>query len=177
MLQRLKNFLNLFKLSNLKENNSNSLLPLDFDGNERIIRAIYSPINLHKNLKKVNNSFYKPKPGFDEISVNRLDYTTPEFLKQLAKLFENPIERRNYFGFSLLKSSEIESSGLRTVYSPLKEPVENLFHADIKIDYIVERGVQLPAEISYKIKLITEKARFYNDPNPISKEWHGDDLV
>src|SRR5690554_6621147 len=177
MLQKLKNFLSLFKPSNSKKNISNSLLPNEISSNEKIIRAVYSPINLHKNGKKVNNNFYKPKAGEDEISVNRLDYTTPIFLKKLAKIFDNPKERRNYFGFSLLKASEIEESDLRTVYSPLKEPIENPFHADIKIDYVVEKGVQLPAEISHKIKKITEKSRFYNDPNPDSKEWNGDGLI
>jgi len=179
MLQKLKNFLSLFKLSNPKKKSSNKkiFLPDEISGNEKIIRAVYSPINLHKNGKKVNNSFYKPRAGEDEISVNRLDYTTPVFLKNLAKYFENTKERRSYFGFSLLKSSEIEDSGLRTVYSPLTEPIDNPYHADIKIDYIVEKGVQLPSEISHKIKNITIKSRFYSDPNPESEEWNGDKLI
>lgn len=177
MLKRLKNFLNLFKLSSSKDKNQKISLPNKINRTETIIRAVYSPINLHKNGEKVNNSFYKPKAGEDEISVNRLDFTTPIFLKKLAKFFENTSERRNYFGFSLLKASEIEDSGLRTVYSPLKEPVYNPYHADIKIDYVVERGVQLPAEISHKIKNITVKSRFYSDPNPESKEWSGDNLI
>lgn len=171
MLQKLKNFLNLFKLSNSKVS-----LPNKISSKERIARAVYSPINLHNNGERVNNGFYKPKAGEDEVSVNRLDFTTPVFLKELAKFFESPKNRRSYFGFSLLKASEIESNELRIVYTPLKEPVENLFHADIKIDYVVEKGVQLPAEISYKIKKITEKSRFYRDPNPDFKEWNGEDL-
>jgi hypothetical protein len=177
MLKRLKNFLNLFKLSNYKDKNLKTSLPINIHGTEAIIRAVYSPINLHKNGKKVNNSFYKPRAGEDEISVNRLDFTTPIFLKELAKFFENTSERRSYFGFSLLKASEIEESELRTVYSPLTKPVDNPYHADIKIDYVVERGVQPPAEISYKIKNITVKSRFYSDPNPESKEWNGDKLT
>lgn len=177
MLKRLKNFLNLFKLFNTKNKNQKISLPNKISGTESIIRAVYSPVNLHKNGKKLNNSFYKPKAGEDEISVNRLDFTTPIFLKKLAKIFENTNARRSYFGFSLLKASEIEDSGLRTVYSPLTEPVENPYHADIKIDYVVEKGVQLPAEISYKIKNITVKSRFYSDPNPESKEWNGNQLI
>ncbi|OBQ52888.1 hypothetical protein JJL45_09095 [Tamlana sp. s12] len=177
MLKRLKNFLNLFKLFNSKNKNQKISLPNKISGTESIIRAVYSPINLHKNGKKLNNSFYKPKAGEDEISVNRLDFTTPIFLKKLAKIFENTSERRSYFGFSLLKASEIEDSGLRTVYSPLAKPVENPYHADIKIDYVVEKGVQLPSEISYKIKNITVKSRFYSDPNPESKEWNGNELI
>lgn len=177
MLQKLKNFLNLFKLSNSKHKSLIVSLPNRINGDERIIRAVYSPINLHKNGEKVNNNFYKPRAGKDEISVNRLDFTTPTFLKELAKFFENTSQRRSYFGFSLLKASEIEDSGLRTVYSPLKEPINNPFHADIKIGYVVERGVQLPSEISHKIKNITEKSRFYSDPNPDSKEWNGDKLI
>ena len=177
MLEKLKNFLNLFKLSNSKGKDSKVLVPDKISDEERIIRAVYSPINLHRNGKKVNNSFYKPRAGEDEISVNRLDFTTPMFLKKLAHLFENSSERRSYFGFSLLIASEIEDCKLRTVYSPLKEPIKNPFHADIKIDYVVKRGVQLPAEISHKIKNLTGKSRFYSDPNPDSKEWNGDKLI
>lgn len=179
MLQKLKNFLNLFKPSKSKKKslNKKDLLPNKISGDEKIIRAIYSPINLHKSGKKVNNNFYKPRAGEDEVSVNRLDFTSIIFLKNLAKYFENNKERRSYFGFSILKASEIEDSGLRTVYSPLNEPVSNPFHADIKIDYIVEKGVQLPAEISYKIKNITTKSRFYSDPNPELKEWNGENLI
>ena len=179
MLQKLKNFLNLFKLSNTNKKSSNKKIffPNEISGNEKIIRAVYSPINLHKNGEKVNNSFYKPRAGEDEISVNRLDYTTPVFLKKLAKHFENTKESRSYFGFSLLKASEIEDSGLRTVYSPLSEPIDNPFHADIKIDYVVKKGIQLPSEISHKIKNITTKSRFYSDPNPESIEWKGNELI
>jgi hypothetical protein len=173
MLKTLKNFLNLFKRFNSKVNNTELLLPEKIHINEKIVRAIYSPINLHKNGEKLNNNFFKPKAGEDDISVNRLDYTTFVFLKHLAKIFENPEYRRNYFGFSMLKVMEIEDSGLRVIYSPLKIPVKNPFHADIKIDYIVEKGKELPAEVNYKIKKLTEKSRLFRDPNPDSKVWNG----
>lgn len=173
MLQKLKNFLSSFKLSNSKE----IIVPVEIEGKEKIIRAVYSPINLHNNGEKVNNNFYKPRAGEDEISVNRLDYTNPLFLKNLAKFFENPKERRTYFGFSLLNAFEIENIGFKTVYSPLKTPIVNPFHADIKIGFVVEKGKELPSEISYKIRKITEKSRFYIDPNPDLKDWKGKDLL
>lgn len=176
MLKKLASFLNISKLFNYKEKNLETEIPDNIEGNEKIIRAIYSPINLHKKGKRINNSFYKPRAGEDEISVNRLDYTTPFFLKNLAKTFENKENRRNYFGFSVLKSQEINDAGLNIVYSPIENP-RNPFHADIKLGYTVEKNIQLPSEISYKIKKITDQSRLYEDPNPDSKEWNGDILI
>ncbi len=179
MLKKPKCLLNIFKRFKIRKTVSaeKNSLPFKIDGEEKILRAVYSPINLTRNKKRLNNGFYKPQAGSDEISVNRLDYTTPTFVKKLALMFENTESRRNYFGFSLLKAFEIREIGFDVVYTPLKEPVENPFHSDIKIGYMVERGVQLPSEVSYKIKKMTEKSRLYKDLDPNSEEWVGDELI
>ena len=179
MLKKLKCLLNLSNLfRNKKKDKDNiSLIPSEVDDNERIVRAIYSPINLTKNLKKLNNGFYKPQVGRDDISVNRLEFTTELFLKKLAIKFENKEYRRNYFGFSLLEAFEIRQFKFDIVSSPLKEPIENPFHGDIKIGYLVQRGVELPSEISFQIRKMTLKSRFYIDPNPNVDNWNGEKLM
>ncbi len=62
-------------------------------------RAVYSPINLHKNKQRLNNNFYRPPANSNEVSVNRFDFTNAGFLKALAKKFQNSEHRRIYFGF------------------------------------------------------------------------------
>ncbi len=179
MLKKLKYFLNLLRRFRNKKNSKSNISPIpsEIEDSEKIIRAIYSPINLTRNLKNLNNGYFKPQAGRDDISVNRLDFTTPNFLKKLALNFENKENRRNYFGFSLLNAIEIRESKFNIISSPLTEPVENPFHADIKIGHVVTKGKQLPSEISFQIKEMTSKARFYIDPDPAIEIWNGDDLV
>ena len=152
-------------------------LPKIIADNEKIIRAIYSPINLHKNKQGLNNNFYRPPADSNEVSVNRFDFTDVGFLKTLAKRFQNPEHRRVYFGFAILDAFDIRTDELEVVYSPLTEPVVNPFHADIVFEHTVKRGEQLPAEVSYKIKQLTQKARFYEDPQPDKDDWNGEELV
>ena len=179
MLKKLKYLLNLSRLFRKKKNGKPkiSLIPSKVGDIEKIARAVYSPINLTRNLKKLNNGYYKPQAGRDDISVNRLDFTTPHFLKKLAIKFENKVHRRNYFGFSLLNAIEIRESKFDIVSSPLTEPVKNPFHADIKIGYIVQKGKEMPSEISFQIKNMTLKSRFYIDQNPNVENWHGEKLI
>lgn len=152
-------------------------LPEIIGDNEKIIRAIYSPINLHKNKTRLNNNFYRPPADSNEVSVNRFDFTDVVFMKELAKKFQKPESRRIYFGFAMLDALEIRASQLEIIYSPLTEPVINKFHADIIFEHTPKRGEQLPAEVSYKIRELTKKARFYEDPQPEHEDWSGDELV
>ena len=110
------------------------------------------------------------------MSVNRFGFTDAVFLKTLAKQFQNPEHRRVYFGFAILDALDIRASELDIIYSPLTEPVINKFHADIIFEHTVKRGEQLPAEVSYKIRQLTQKARFYEDPQPDNEDWSGEEL-
>lgn len=139
---------------------------------------MYSPFNLKKPNKLDPNLFKSPKDK-DEVSVNRLDFTTPLFCKRLAKKWQNPVGKKNYSGFAILDQKEILDLEFYTIYSPITKPKKekNLFHSDIKSGIIVKTGETLPSELSLKIKKLTEKARYYPDPNITSKEWHGSALI
>lgn len=152
-------------------------LPEIIADNEKIIRAIYAPINLHKNKQRLNNNFYRPPAGSNEVSVNRFDFTDAIFLKTLAKQFQNPEHRRVYFGFAILDAAEIRANELEVAYSPLTEPVANPYHADILFEHTVKKGEQLPAEVSHKIRQLTQIARFYEDPQADNEDWNGKELV
>ncbi len=167
----LKNLLDRFRIEIPFQNKK---LPSKVSNSEKIARAVYSPINFKKG--KLNNNFYKPPADSDEISVNRLDYTNPDFLKKLAINFENIEYDRNYFGFSVLNASEIRSLNFDIEYSPIFKPLKNIYHSDIKINYTVEKGVPLPSELRLRLRELNKLSRVYEDRSPSSKQWMGDKL-
>lgn len=145
-----------------------------FEIDENIIRAIYSPINIHKTKGTLLPNAFRTPASKDEVSVNRLNYTTLNFCKNIA--LKNEIKgTRNYFGFAVLKKWEIDITNCDIVYSPILKPAEelNLFHADIKVGFIPKKGEELPSEISKKIRDLATFARFYIDPNPNNTAWSG----
>ena len=119
-------------------------LPDAIDDEELISRSIFSPVNVTKKYK-LRTNVYKSPPEMDEVSVNRLNYTTPTFCKVLSKKIEQPENKRKYFGLAILKASEIRETKSDVVYSPIISPKENKnpFHADIKVGYIKPKGEQL----------------------------------
>ncbi len=170
MIQRLKKLQNLFKCCKSKEQIN---IPNIIAYNEKIIRSIFSPINLSKDQKKIKANAFKPPADLDEISVNRLDFTTLDFCRSLCKKIEIPDLDRNYFGLALLYVFEIKECGAEIIYSPKED---NIFHADIKIGFKVKKGEQLPAEIQYIVDGLTKKAKLFKDENPTSEKWTGIEL-
>ena len=160
-----------------KNENLSPKVPLDFSNDERIIRTVYSPFNIDRKKGTLNPNLFKSPFDIDEISVNRLNYTTANFCKKISK-DNQAVGKRDYFGFAVLLKKEITNSNCSIVYSPITEPKEkiNYFHSDIKVGQIAKRGEQYPSEISKKIKDLTDVARFYIDPLPTSNDWTGDDL-
>jgi hypothetical protein len=130
---------------------------------------VFSPINVNKKQELKPNVF-KPPAGSEDISVNRLDYTTPSFCKKHGKMNESPASNRNYFGIALLHAKEITECGCDIKHTPLKK---NLSHADIKIGYKPMKGEQLPSEVQQKVKRLTKFARLFIDPDPKTPKWTG----
>lgn len=176
MFRKVINWLSSLKKSFNHTKETPVKIPIEIDHNERIVRSIYSPMNITKKGTLNANAFKSP-PDIDEISVNRLDYTTPDFCKNLSK--KNESTNRTYFGFAILTKNEIFKAGCDIVYSPITLPLDkiNPFHADIKIGYIPQRGQQLPSEFQKKANDLTKSARLYSDPNPNSLTWDGGELI
>lgn len=162
----------------IKRRKSTQILPQSFGYSEKIIRSVYSPININKNKGTLNSNTFRTPPNKDEVSVNRLDYTNANFCKNISKANQS-VGQRDYFGFAVISKFQIELSNCGIVYTPILKPKEkiNIFHSDIKIGYIPERGKELPSEVSKKINDLTKLARFYIDPNPNSNYWEGNDLT
>ena len=102
-----------------------------------------------------------------------MHYTNADFCKKNGKSIQNPSTDRNYFGLALLYKGEIDECNCDIHYTPQEN---NPYHSDIKIGYVPERGEPLPSEFQKKVKKLTEKSRLFEDPNPNSDVWEGDNL-
>jgi hypothetical protein len=153
-------------------------LPLSISNEERIVRTLYSPINFNKKNGNLQNNAFQSPAGKDEVSVNRLNYTTATFCKELGKKFENPSKNRSYKGFAVLDASEIRIVDAEVLATPINENnLKNPFHGDIKIGYIKTKGNPLPSEYNRKVRRMKDISRLYNDPKLNSEKWEGEDLV
>ena len=93
----LKDFLNLFKSSKKLQ-----LLSSEFSDTEKIARSVFSPVNVNKS-DELRTNVYKSPAEMDEVSVNRLDYTNADNLKNLSKKIENPSSKRKLFRICNIK--------------------------------------------------------------------------
>lgn len=163
------------------ESEVNLNIPNHFSDSEKITRTIFSPMNVKKDDTLRNNSFTTPAEK-DEVSVNRLNYTTPNFIKRISKFISNPDKGRSYYGVGVIDVKEIYDSDSDIVYTPNEVTIndvtmENKFHSDIKIGFVKEVGNPLPMKYAYKVEQMVQKARFYKDFNPESDSWESGDLV
>ncbi|CAN5173535.1 hypothetical protein BH23BAC1_BH23BAC1_40800 [soil metagenome] len=176
---KLKRFLStLISYINPKKKLVN-IIPLKIDDAETIVRSVFSPINIHKKKGSLLSNTFRSPHGLDEVSVNRLDYTTVHFCKTISLKIEDPDNRRSYFGFATLKAKEIRETKSEVFYTPILEPEEsfNEYHSDIKIGYISLKGEPLPAEFQLKVDELTSMAKLYKDPDPNSLEWKGEPIT
>lgn len=142
----------------------------DISNTERILRILLHP--KHVNSKGIRPSAFRTPPGKDEISVTRLDYSTPDFCKKYGKRkLEN--NRSKFLGFAILKASEIRDFLAEVIYSP---KLDNLAHGDIKIGFIPEKGEELPSEYQFIVKKLATTARRYDDIDVSQKKWTGEFL-
>ncbi len=170
MLKRLIKYLNALGFFKSKKN---KYLPFYFEENEKIVRSIFSPININKKTNRLKSNAFKPPAGVDEISVNRLSYTSVHFCKKISKEIQNPTSNRTYFGLALLYKNEIDQCNCSVYYTPKES---NKYHSDIKIGYIPVAGVPLPSEYQYKITQLKNRSRFFVDPNPEAENWEGEQV-
>lgn len=150
------------------------LVPINIDGDERIIRAIYSPyhVDKHNNLK---HQAYNPTPGTDEISTMRMEHMGAAFCRRKAKTFENPAKRKVLAGLAVLTSSAVVKNGMSVVDSRQ----HFCGHADIRLLIPELRGVPkgepYPPELGKRVtdlkKELLKASTFFSDPQPDKGNW------
>ncbi len=66
---------------------------------------------------------------------------------------QNP--KKEFYGLAIFKAETIFENDFGLIYTPI--PITNKFHSDIKIGDVLEKDVELPAEINEKDKKHTKE--------------------
>jgi hypothetical protein len=148
-------------------------IPSKIEDRERIVRVLYFPKNV-KNDKALRANAFRTPPDKDEVSIIRVDYCSAKFCKEHGKKYEDPDQKRKYFGLAVLTVKEIRGVDADVVHSPLPG---NPAHGDIKIGFCPPKGEQLPAEYQYKVDEMVRMSRVHEDKDPDNDEWTGEELV
>ncbi len=142
-------------------------IPVSIDDKERIIRTIFSPYHYDKKKNKIKPGAFSAPKGSNEVSVDRLDYTTIDICRSKARSMES--EGKSYMGVAVSLAMDIRSvDGVRIESSPLED---NKCHADILYDFVVNKGEVCPPDKSHKIKLLADKFRMFLDSDTSSEKW------
>lgn len=125
---------------------------------ETIARTVFSPFHIdHKKNTLKNNAFRAPY-GSNEISVDRLDYTSFDECRNKAKSMESG--DKSFHGIAISLASSIrEVEDVDVDASPIDN---NMCHANILYDFVLNKGIEALPEQSYKIKEVTKKFRLIN---------------
>ena len=106
-LERFLSSLNFCKKST-KHIERDIALPEDIIDSERIVRSIFTPKNISKSKGTILPNTFRTPGGKDELSVNRLDYTTADYCKNLSRKIEQPEYKKSYFGLAVLRQKKLE---------------------------------------------------------------------
>jgi hypothetical protein len=150
------------------------LVPSNVDGDERIIRAIYSPYHVTSD-NKLKHQAYDPTPTTDEISTMRLEHMGAPFCRRKAKTFEDPDKRKALAGLAILRVETVISSGMGVVDSRK----HYCGHADIRllIPQLIghPKGTPLPPVVGKRLKDLKKEllkgSEFFRDPKPDKGNW------
>ena len=147
-------------------------IPSWISDKERIVNIVFSPLNFRTNGTLLPNA-YKCKRGGDDLSVNRLDFTTLNSCKrqglELEKNAKN-IKGKFFFGIALLFAKEIRQYA-DVFSSPIAGFNGNKAHAEIRTGFILIAGEVAPSEYNYITDELAKKSRIYKDHNTTSKQW------
>jgi hypothetical protein len=147
-------------------------IPNILEEDEKLVRIIFSPFHIDKkNPTKLAPNAFRPPSGIDEVSVNRLSYTTADACKQHGKSMDS--DNKSFFGLASIRYSAILEANAFARVSKLDN---NPSHADIYFGVILQKGEPAPAEINFALKELVSKARYFPDPDRASNMWLGEDI-
>lgn len=147
-------------------------VPDIFEEGEKLVRIIFSPFHIDKkNPSKITHIAFRSPSGIDEVSVNRLNFTTATFCKNQGQAMNSLA--KTFSGLATIRHKVVIDLG---AFVRISKQVDNPFHADIYYGIILQKGEPAPAELNLKMKDLARLAFFYPDTNPNSVEWEGDDV-
>jgi len=137
-------------------------IPNFVDNDEELGRNIFIPIHLGKN-NKIKHGAFRPKPGASEVSVQRMNYCTLEMSHEIGKGLIKNSPSLIYAGIALVKTKIVRDSEAKVISSPIIDEQGNLInesHADIKYDYVFEKGIAPPPKILLILNKIANSSSF-----------------
>jgi hypothetical protein len=148
------------------------VVPDYFEEDEKFVRMIFSPFHIDKkDATKITHTAFRPPPEIDEVSVNRLNFTTATFCKQQGKAMNSAT--KTFCGLASIRHSAVIENGAFVRIS--KQP-DNPSHADIFYGVILKKGEPAPAEINLILKSLARSAHYYPDTDSESDDWNGGDV-
>lgn len=166
-------------------------IPFKVAGDERIMRTIFSPVNVsEKNGKiKLKPSFMRPPNRRDEddplimsnkLSTTRYDYAGLQFCREHARAHQSE-PMRYYWGFGSFVVEDLEKpyevNGLSCSCKVKNKPADdNPAHANIDLGFSLHEGETLDSRISEYLKHLVEKAQVIKDPAPDNEQWTGGEV-
>lgn len=156
-------------------------VPKDIKEEEKIAKVIFTPLNINAKGNVKPNAY---RVRTDDLSVNRLDYTTLNYCKRLgvridkeSKESAKPIKDKNFYGIALLFVSEIRKLA-EIYYRPIIWPIKhiNKAHAEIQVGYstLLGAGQVSSAEYNYATDELAKMARLYIDEKNNLKMWESE---
>jgi hypothetical protein len=147
-------------------------IPNILEEDEKLVRIIFSPFHIDKkNPTKLAPNAFRPPSGIDEVSVNRLSYTTADACKQHGKSMNS--DNKSFLGLASIRYSAILAAN---AFARVSKLVNNPSHADIYFGITLQKGEPAPAEINFALKELASKARYFPDPDRTSDTWLGEDI-
>ncbi|WP_343696281.1 hypothetical protein [Flavobacterium sp.] len=156
-------------------------VPKEIKEDEKIVKVVFNPLNI--NAKgNVKPNAYRVKT--DDLSVNRLSYTTLNYCKRqgvrLDKNSKPAIKEKNFYGIALLFVNEIRNHA-KIYYKPILWPIRdiNKAHAEIQVGYstLLSAGQVSSAQYNYATEELAKMARLYIDETNNLKMWKSDNAT
>lgn len=156
---------------------SRLIIPKNVDESERLVRFLLSPMHFKKD-NTLRSNVYNPTRGTSEVSMTRLEYSTANKCKKLAKKIANnaskPNKQHTYMGFGLITKNVALNCGASDV---VKDSIcGNRAHAELILPGTKE-NVAIASRLQYVQDQLVSNTKVFIDASPQSSRWDGDVLI
>jgi hypothetical protein len=83
---------------------NNLFIPFKIDSEEKLVRIIFNPLHYSVSKKRFNREAFLPPPGRDDVSMIRLNYSSPNRCKEIADTIK--LKDNKHIGYSISDMSK-----------------------------------------------------------------------